>query len=196
MDEELLKRAAVIRDETADSANTAERVGSLFVDALQVVQQNEATAASATADIADLKPKVATLYTQLTDAQATYYVSLSNVYSAVGHLCGSLSSVSVPPLKVTANADGTYTIGLWQDGDTYRGGTIPLATDTTAGVMSAADHTDLTTAIEDIETLFGASATTDKAVAANTADISSHATRLSALEERLAALEAETLLTD
>lgn len=37
--EELLKQAAVIRDELDDNKNTAERVGTLFVDVIQQVQQ-------------------------------------------------------------------------------------------------------------------------------------------------------------
>lgn len=36
--EELLKKAAVIRDETEDNLNTAQRVGTLFVDILQAIQ--------------------------------------------------------------------------------------------------------------------------------------------------------------
>lgn len=36
--EELLKKAAIIRDETNDGDNTAERVGELFVDILEKME--------------------------------------------------------------------------------------------------------------------------------------------------------------
>lgn len=37
--EELLKRATIIRDESIDNENTAERVGTLFVDVIQQMQK-------------------------------------------------------------------------------------------------------------------------------------------------------------
>lgn len=155
MNEELLKRAAVIRDETADSANTATRVGSLFVDILQA----EETA---------LAGKV--------DAEDGYALADQDQLHAA-NWCGVRilqdNTTSLPFLKVAADGTNGYVLSHIVDGETYRRNAyIPLATDSMPGVMSASDHADLTTALEDIDALFNASEETGKAVAAaqSTAD--------------------------
>jgi hypothetical protein len=176
--DEIKTTAASIRDATEIGENTASRVGSSVYD-LAVYAENTSST---------LSPKVQEMYDEFSAARKVYYIDLSNVYTCVGHLSGSLSTTSEPPIKVTANADGTYTVGLWQDGGTYKGGTLPLATDATSGIMSAADHADLTTAKEDIDTLFAAAEKTDGNVATNAANIAALTERVVAFESTLAAL--------
>lgn len=177
--DEIKTTAASIRDATEIGENTASRVGSSVYD-LAVYAENTSST---------LSPKVQEMYDEFSAARKVYFVNLTNIFTCVGHLCGSLSTTSEPPIKVTANTDGTYTVGLWQDGGTYKGGTLPLATDTTSGVMSAADHADFTAAKEDIDTLFAASEATDKTIAALTE-------RVVTLESSLAALTAESIIIE
>ena len=177
--DEIKAAAASIREATEIGENTASRVGSAVYD-LAVYAENTSST---------LSPKVQEMYDEFSAARKAYFTDLSNIFTCVGHLSGSLSTTSEPPLKVTANADGTYTVALWQDGGTYMGGTLPLATDTASGIMSAADHADFTAAKEDIDTLFSASEDTDKTIAALTE-------RVVALESTLAALTAESIIIE
>ena len=53
------------------------------------------------------------------------------------------TTAATKPLKVEAVKNGGYNIGLIQDGNTYVGGEIPLATAQAVGLMSAQDKEDL-----------------------------------------------------
>lgn len=53
------------------------------------------------------------------------------------------TTAATKPLKVEAVENGGYNIGLIQDGNTYVGGEIPLATAQAVGLMSAQDKKDL-----------------------------------------------------
>lgn len=76
-------------------------------------------------------------------------------------------------LKVQEDGKNGYKFNHLVDGETYNSTSqyIPVATDSTSGVMSASDHADLTTSLEDIDTLFSEMGSHDKAIADNTASI-------------------------
>lgn len=76
-------------------------------------------------------------------------------------------------LRIQKDGKNGYKLMHLVDGETYNSTPqyIPLATDSVPGVMSAADHADLTTALENINTLFTASDKTDNNVAANAAAV-------------------------
>lgn len=83
-------------------------------------------------------------------------------------------------LYVKEDGKNGYKLTHLVDGETYNSipQYIPLATDATSGIMSAADHADFTAAKEDIDTLFTASEKTDNNVAANAANIATNATNI------------------
>lgn len=90
-------------------------------------------------------------------------------------------------LKAMDGGDKGIALSHALDGDTYHTDTyIPLATDTAAGVMSAEDHNDLTTAKEDIEQLFEMADESDKKVAANTEAIAANAEAIKACQDSIA----------
>lgn len=53
------------------------------------------------------------------------------------------------PLKVSDEGEAGYSIGLWQDGNTYHGGSIPLASSTANGLLSK-DYQPYLSALWDI----------------------------------------------
>lgn len=132
--EEIKTRAAAIRDATEIGENTASRVGSSVYD-LAVYAENTSST---------LSPMVQEMYDEFTEARNAYYINLANVFSCVGHLCGSLNTDALPALKVTDEGEKGYSITLWQDGNTYRGANIPLSSAKNNGLMSAeqADNLD------------------------------------------------------
>lgn len=99
-------------------------------------------------------------------------------------------------LYIKEDGKNGYKLTHLVDGETYNSipQYIPLATDSTPGVMSAADHADFTAAKEDIETLFSASEDTDKAVATNTAAIAANTAAVKFAQTTADA--AKTLATD
>ena len=133
--DEIKTMAAAIRDATEIGENTASRVGSSVYD-LAVYAEN----ASST-----LSPMVQEMYDEFTEARNAYYINLANVFSCVGHLCGSLNTDATPALKVTDEGKKGYSITLWQDGNTYRGANIPLSSANNNGLMSAEQADDLVT---------------------------------------------------
>ena len=80
-------------------------------------------------------------------------------------------------LKVEEDGKNGYKFNHLVDGETYNSTPqyIPVATDSTSGVMSAADHADLTTALEDIDTLFSELGSHDKAITDNATSIKANA---------------------
>lgn len=59
-------------------------------------------------------------------------------YEKITQLVAPKNSDEYPPIKATDNGDSGYTIALWQDGNTYtHGTTIPLASGSGGGIMSA-----------------------------------------------------------
>ncbi len=181
MDNELLKRAAVIRDETSEAANTAVRVGSLLVDILEAV---DAEKMDKTDD-----------YTPVSKRQL-YVADWCDTHILTGNS-------AVVFIKATDGGAKGIALAHVLDGNTYHTDTyIPLATDKATGVMSAEDHADFSTAKDEIEQLFEMADEADKKVAANAEAIKACSTtiaaleaRIAALEARIATLEAETLLT-
>lgn len=127
--------AAAIRDATEIGENTASRVGSSVYD-LAVYAENTSST---------LSPMVQEMYDEFTEARNAYYINLANVFSCVGHLCGSLNTDATPALKVTDEGEKGYSITLWQDGNTYRGANIPLSSAKNNGLMSAEQADDLAT---------------------------------------------------
>ena len=133
--DEIKTTAAAIRDATEIGENTASRVGSSVYD-LAVYAENTSST---------LSPMVQEMYDEFTEARDVYYIDLANVFSCVGHLCGSLNTDALPALKVTDEGEKGYSITLWQDGDTYRGANIPLSSAKNNGLMSAEQADDLAT---------------------------------------------------
>lgn len=133
--DEIKTTAAAIRDATEIGENTASRVGSSVYD-LAVYAENTSS---------NLSPKVQEMYDEFTEARNAYYINLANVFSCVGHLCGSLNTDATPALKVTDEGEKGYSITLWQDGNTYRGANIPLSSAKNSGLMSAEQADDLVT---------------------------------------------------
>lgn len=80
-------------------------------------------------------------------------------------------------LHVEEDGKNGYKFAHLVDGETYNSTPqyIPLATDTTPGVMSASDHASFTEALEDIDTLFSETGEIDKAVTANKEAIKANA---------------------
>ena len=76
-------------------------------------------------------------------------------------------------LKVQEDGKNGYKFNHLVDGETYNSTSqyIPVATDSTSGVMSASDHSNFTEALEDIDTLFSELGSHDKAITDNTASI-------------------------
>lgn len=133
--DEIKTTAAAIRDATEIGENTASRVGSSVYD-LAVYAENTSST---------LSPMVQEMYDEFTEARNAYYINLANVFSCVGHLCGSLNTDAIPALKVTDEGEKGYSIALWQDGNTYRGANIPLSSAKNNGLMSAEQADDLAT---------------------------------------------------
>lgn len=133
--DEIKTTAAAIRDATEIGENTASRVGSSVYD-LAVYAENTSST---------LSPMVQEMYDEFTEARNAYYINLANVFSCVGHLCGSLNTDAIPALKVTDEGEKGYSITLWQDGNTYRGANIPLSSAKNNGLMSAEQADDLAT---------------------------------------------------
>ena len=76
-------------------------------------------------------------------------------------------------LKVQEDGKNGYKFNHLVDGETYNSTSqyIPVATDSTSGVMSASDHSNFTETLEDIDTLFSELGSHDKAITDNTASI-------------------------
>lgn len=53
-----------------------------------------------------------------------------------------LSGSDSVPLKLKASTDGGFELGLWQDGNTYKGVKIPLANVTTDGLISSSQYSE------------------------------------------------------
>lgn len=131
--DEIKTTAASIRDATEIGENTASRVGSSVYD-LAVYAENTSST---------LSPKVQEMYDEFSAARKAYFINLTNVFTCVGHLCGSLNTDAIPALKVTDEGEKGYSITLWQDGNTYRGANIPLSSSSRNGLMSAEQADDL-----------------------------------------------------
>lgn len=98
-------------------------------------------------------------------------------------------------LKVVEDGKNGYKFNHLVDGETYNSTPqyIPVATDSTSGVMSASDHSSFTEALEDIDTLFSELGSHDKAIAdnatsiqANTEAIAKNATDIKACQDSIA----------
>lgn len=188
--DEIKKAAASIRDATEIGENTATRVGSSVYDLAKYAESISST----------LTPKVDEMYNEFTDARNAYYVNLTNVYSCIGHLCGSLNTDALPALKVTDEGEKGYSITLWQDGNTYKGANIPLSSSSANGLMSAQQAEDLEYVFDNavfVEDGKGLStndytdaekaklASNTEAIAANKADIASNAKSVAQLSNAL-----------
>lgn len=55
-------------------------------------------------------------------------------------IVGKLSGAGSDPLRLKASNGGGYELGLWQDGNTYKGVTIPIVNDEHDGLISSAKY--------------------------------------------------------
>lgn len=131
--DEIKTTAASIRDATEIGENTASRVGSSVYDLAVYAGNTYST----------LSPKVQEMYDEFSAARKANYTDLTNIFTCVGHLCGSLNTDAIPALKVTDEGEKGYSITLWQDGNTYRGANIPLSSSSQNGLMSAEQADDI-----------------------------------------------------
>lgn len=127
---------------------------------------------------------MATIATKVDKKECYDLASQDQLYAAtwcIKHILQDDDS-STSFLYVKEDGKNGYKLTHLVDGETYNSVPqyIPLATDTTSGIMSAADHADFTTAKEDIDALFAASEKTDNNVAANAANIATNATNIAA----------------
>ena len=122
---------------------------------------------------------MATIATKVDKKEGHDLASQEQLYAAkwcIEHILMDDDS-STSFLYVKEDGKNGYKFAHLVDGETYNSTPqyVPLATDSTSGIMSASDHADLTTAKEDIDTLFAAAEKTDGNVATNAANIAANA---------------------
>lgn len=134
---------------------------------------------------------MATIATKVDKKEGYDLASQDQLYAAewcIKHILQDDDS-STPFLYVKEDGKNGYKLTHLVDGETYNSAPqyIPLATDTTSGLMSATDHASFTTAKEDIDTLFAASEKTDNNVATNAANIAANAANIATNATNIAA---------